>query len=128
MLEPLWGYLRIAEELYKGNGSAASAWNFGPADDDAWPVARIVEKMVAAWGGSAQWLLDPDPGAHEAGYLKLDASKARAELGWRPSLRIGTTLEWLVDWYRAQDRGENMHAYTLQQIQVYEHLVLQQHT
>lgn len=123
VLEPLWGYIRIAEELFKGNSSAATAWNFGPADDDAWPVGRIAEKMVQVWGDGAQWILDADPGAHEAGYLKLDASKARAELGWHPSLHIGTTLEWLVNWYRAQDRGEDMHAYTLQQIAAYEALL-----
>ena len=68
-------------------------------------------------------MLDPDPGAHEAGYLKLDASKARAELGWHPSLRIGTTLEWLVDWYQAHARGEEMQAYTLRQIEQYEALL-----
>ena len=125
VLEPLWGYIRIAEELYKGNSTAAGAWNFGPADDDAWPVGRIAEKMVQVWGDGAQWILDADPGAHEAGYLKLDASKARAELGWHPSLHIGTTLEWLVNWYRAQDRGEDMHRYTLQQISAYETLLQQ---
>lgn len=123
VLEPLWGYMRIAEELYKGNSGCATAWNFGPADDDAWPVARIAEKMVQVWGDGAKWVLDPDPGAHEAGYLKLDASKARADLGWHPSLSIGTTLEWLVNWYRAHQKGEDMHAYTVQQIEDYEALL-----
>ena len=123
VLEPLWGYMRLAEELYNGNAAAAAAWNFGPQDDDAWPVSRIVEKMVAVWGNGASWVLDPDPGVHEAGYLKLDASKARAELGWRPSLRMDTTLEWLVQWYRAQAAGEDMHALTLQQIEQYETLL-----
>lgn len=120
VLEPLWGYIRLAEELYKGNTACASAFNFGPQDDDAWPVARMAQKMVEVWGDGAEWVLDPDPGAHEAGYLKLDASKARAELGWHPSLRIDTTLEWLVQWYRAQAAGQDMHAYTLAQIEAYE--------
>ena len=125
VLEPLWGYIRLAEQLYKGDAACATAWNFGPHDDDAWPVSRIVDKMVDAWGGDAQWILDADPGAHEAGYLKLDASKARAQLGWHPSLRIGTTLEWLVSWYRAHAAGEDMHAYTLAQIGNYETLLRQ---
>jgi CDP-glucose 4,6-dehydratase len=125
VLEPLWGYVRLAEELYKGNGACATGWNFGPQDDDAWPVARIAEKMVNVWGDGAQWVLDPDPGAHEAGYLKLDASKARQQLGWHPSMRIGTTLEWLVQWYRAHQAGEDMHAYTLAQIADYEALLRQ---
>jgi CDP-glucose 4,6-dehydratase len=123
VLEPLWGYIRLAEELYKGNTSAAAGWNFGPQDDDAWPVSRIVEKMVEVWGDGARWVLDPDPGVHEAGYLKLDASKARAELGWRPSLRMDTTLEWLVRWYRAHAAGDDMHALTLDQITDYEALL-----
>ncbi len=125
VLEPVWGYMRIAEEIFKGNASAATAWNFGPADDDAWPVRRIAEKMVQVWGDGAKWTLDPDPGAHEAGYLKLDASKARAELGWHPSLRIGTTLEWLVEWYKAQQRGADMQAFTMAQIADYEGLLKQ---
>ncbi len=125
VLEPLWGYTRLAEQLYKGDAACATAWNFGPQDDDAWPVSRIVEKMVDVWGGDAQWVLDADPGAHEAGYLKLDASKARAQLGWHPSLRIGTTLEWLVSWYRAHAAGDDMHAYTLAQISDYETLLRQ---
>lgn len=125
VLEPLWGYVRLAEELYKGNVSAASGWNFGPSDDDAWPVGRIAEKMVSVWGDNARWILDADPGVHEAGYLKLDASKARAELGWHPSLRIGTSLEWLVDWYKRWQAGEDMHALTLQQIRNYEALLKQ---
>ena len=125
VLEPLWGYIRLAEELYKGNAACASAWNFGPHDDDAWPVERIAQKMVEVWGDGAKWKLDPDPGAHEAGYLKLDPSKARAELGWHPSLRISTTIEWLVNWYRAHGRGEDMQAYTLKQIEAYESLLQQ---
>ncbi len=123
VLEPLWGYIRLAEELYKGNTAAASSWNFGPQDDDAWPVSRIVERMVAVWGDGAKWVLDAAPGAHEAGYLKLDASKARAELGWRPSLRMDTTLEWLVQWYRAHAAGDDVHALTLKQIADYEALL-----
>jgi CDP-glucose 4,6-dehydratase len=123
VLEPLWGYMRLAEELYQGNVAAATGWNFGPADDDAWPVGRIAAKMTDFWGEGAKWTLDPDPGVHEAGYLKLDASKARTELGWRPSLHIDTTLEWLVTWYKAWQKGEDMHALTLQQITEYEKLL-----
>ncbi len=126
VLEPLWGYIRLAEELYKGNAACASAWNFGPHDEDAWPVGRIAEKMVQVWGDGARWKLDPDPGAHEAGYLKLDPSKARAVLGWQPSLRIGTTIEWLVEWYRAHGRGQDMQAYTLDQIAQYEGILRNQ--
>ena len=69
-------------------------------------------------------MLDPDPGVHEAGYLKLDASRARADLGWTPHLRLETALEWLVQWYRAWQSGADMHAFTLAQIAAYESLLI----
>jgi CDP-glucose 4,6-dehydratase len=78
--------------------------------------------MVQFWGSNASWKLDPDPGAHEAGYLKLDASRARAELNWRPRLRLETALEWLVAWYKAWQSGADMHRFTLDQIAAYEDL------
>ncbi len=127
VLEPLWGYIRLAEELYKGSLSAAAGWNFGPRDEDAWPVARIAGTMADLWGNGARWVADAAPdadaGLHEAHFLKLDTSKARSELGWHPSLRMDTALEWLVSWYRAQAAGKDMHAYTLTQIAGYEALL-----
>ena len=122
VLEPLQGYITLAERLLVEPARYATAFNFGPSDDDAQSVGWIVEKMVDFWGDGAQWTLDPDPGAHEAGYLKLDASRARAELGWHPRLRLETTLHWLIDWYKAWQNGADMHAFTLQQIAAYEQL------
>ena len=122
VLEPLHGYLLLAEKLLTGAPRFATAFNFGPFDDDAQPVGSIVETMVNLWGDGAQWTLDPEPGVHEAGYLKLDASRARAELGWRPTLRLDTALEWTVAWYKAHAAGEPMQQYTLGQIAAYEQL------
>ncbi len=119
VLEPLYGYIRLAEQLLTHDPKFATAYNFGPADDDAQPVGWIVEKMTGFWGDDALWILDPDPGVHEAGYLKLDASKARAELRWQPRLRLETAIEWLVAWYRAWQRGADMQAVTLEQIENY---------
>jgi CDP-glucose 4,6-dehydratase len=84
--------------------------------------------MTGFWGEGASWVLDDDHGQHEAGYLRLDASRARYDLGWTPHLRLETALEWLVQWYRgwqsglgAQEstRGSEMQALTVSQISAY---------
>jgi CDP-glucose 4,6-dehydratase len=123
VLEPLAGYIALAEKLVSSDAARyATVFNFGPADDDAQPVSWIVEHMKKLWGGSAEWRLDDNPGAHEAGYLKLDASRAHTELDWHPRLRLETALEWLVEWYKAWQAGKDMHAFTLDQIEAYEKL------
>jgi len=123
VLEPLHGYILLAERLLTHDPRYATAFNFGPGEDDAQPVAWIVERMTKFWGDNASWVLDPDPGVHEAGYLKLDASRAHVELGWQPRLNLETALEWLVAWYKAEKNGEDMHEFTLAQISAYESLV-----
>lgn len=123
VLEPIHGYIMLAERLLAGEEAFASAFNFGPGDGDAWPVERIADRMVAAWGEGAKWIRDADPGVHEAGVLRLDASKARAVLQWQPCLKIETALEWVIDWYREWERGEAMKEFTLAQIIRYEGLV-----
>jgi CDP-glucose 4,6-dehydratase len=122
VLEPLSGYLALAERLLAGESHFASAWNFGPWDDDAWPVEKIAAAMVDRWGEGASWTIDNAPTVHEAGYLKLDSSKARAELEWIPQLRLKNALEWVIDWYKASGSGADMQALTTKQIAEYESL------
>jgi CDP-glucose 4,6-dehydratase len=122
VLEPLLGYIQLAEKLLTHDPIYATAYNFGPFDDDAQPVGWIAEHMTTFWGDGATWAVDEDPSVHEAGYLKLDASRARAELGWSPRLRLEPTLRWLVEWYKAWQSGADMHTFTLQQIAAYEAL------
>jgi len=122
VLEPLHGYMLLAEKLLSGEPRYATAFNFGPSDDDAQSVGWIVEKMVGFCGDDAEWVLDPEPGVHEAGYLKLDASRARTELAWHPRLRLVMAIQWLVEWYKAQAAGEDMQRFTLAQIEQYEKL------
>jgi CDP-glucose 4,6-dehydratase len=123
VLEPLHGYILLAEQLLGSEATKHStAYNFGPSDDDAQTVEWIVERMTQAWGDGASWHLDAEAGVHEAGYLKLDASRARAELGWAPKLRLAQALDWLVAWYRAHQAGADMQAFTLEQIAAYEAL------
>ncbi|MEM7325506.1 MAG: CDP-glucose 4,6-dehydratase, partial [Actinomycetota bacterium] len=102
-------------------GTAAEGWNFGPADRDARPVGWMVERMAERWGSDASWRVERD-GPHEATLLKLDCSKARNRLGWSPRLDLETTLDWLVDWYRAHLDGEDMLVMTRKQIADYEAL------
>jgi CDP-glucose 4,6-dehydratase len=122
VLEPLQGYLTLAERLLGQNpASFSTAYNFGPADEDARPVAWIADRMTRFWGDNAAWVPDEDPNApHEATYLKLDTSRARHDLLWKPKLRLETALEWLVTWYRTwQSSPDAIQALTLSQIAVY---------
>jgi CDP-glucose 4,6-dehydratase len=116
VLEPLSGYLTLAERMWSSKVEYASAWNFGPNDQDAKPVAWIVERITGLWGEGAQWKLDTVQHPHEAHYLKLDSSKSRAGLGWTPMLDLSETLTWIVDWYKAHSRNEDMRSYTETQI------------
>ena len=120
VLEPLAGYIALAEHLLQDAAGFAGAWNFGPADDDAWQVSRIADAVAALWGDGAKWVRDAAETPHEASYLKLDSSKARSLLGWRPALPIDIALRWLVEWFAAWRRGEDMQAFTLSQIAEYQ--------
>jgi CDP-glucose 4,6-dehydratase len=123
VLDPLHGYISLAEKLLGEDGARyATAFNFGPADEDARQVSWIAARMAEAWGDGAMWTVNEDSGAHEAEHLKLDASRARNELGWSPHLALSDALVWLVRWYRSQLAGEEMRAYTLNQITEYNSL------
>ncbi|QKY05609.1 CDP-glucose 4,6-dehydratase [Janthinobacterium lividum] len=120
VLEPLSGYLTLAEKLYTEGPVHAEGWNFGPYDTDAKPVEWIVERMTQEWGAGASWTLDGQDHPHEATYLKLDCSKARGQLGWHPRWDIGQTIAKIVEWHKACDQGADMRAMTLAQIVTYQ--------
>ncbi len=119
VLEPLRGYLQVAENLYNGDRQSAGPWNFGPVDEDCLPVAWLARELSLKWGREVQWEADRIPHPHEDTFLKLDCSKARALLGWAPVLRLADGLEWITDWYQAMDAGADMRAVTLAQIERY---------
>jgi CDP-glucose 4,6-dehydratase len=123
VLEPLRGYLMLAERLQEDGGRFASAWNFGPADSDARPVSWIANELVRLWGNPAEW--NKDAGIHppEAHYLKLDASKTQAGLDWHPVVSLTLALDWIVEWYRAFLKGEDLRRLTQAQIERYETLL-----
>jgi CDP-glucose 4,6-dehydratase len=123
VLEPLHGYIRLAEKLLTQDPRYATAYNFGPAEADAQSVAWIAERMTGYWGDGASWTLDKSESPHEAGYLKLDASRAQADLAWRPRLSLDSALDLLVQWYRAWKSNADMHSFTIAQISSYESLL-----
>ena len=122
VLEPLHGYILLAEQLLAGRSQFASAFNFGPSEADAWPVERIATNLANMWGEGAAWTRDDQPSVHEAHYLRLDSSKARKELGWQPCLTIEVALEWTLDWYRLWQQGADMQQQSCADIARYEQL------
>lgn len=120
VLEPLSGYLALAERLSSDPRHFGEAWNFGPASDEARPVSWVVDRLCEFWGDGAHWVPDPGTHPHEAGLLQVDASKARARLGWTPRLSLEGGLRWTVDWYRRVAAGEDAAALTLEQIERFE--------
>jgi CDP-glucose 4,6-dehydratase len=120
VLEPLSGYLTLAEKLYTEGPVHAEGWNFGPHDTDAKPVEWIIERMTQEWGAGASWSLDGQNHPHEATYLKLDCSKARGQLGWHPRWDIGQTIAKIVEWHKAFDQSLDMRELSQAQITTYQ--------
>ncbi|MFT4172259.1 MAG: CDP-glucose 4,6-dehydratase [Rhodocyclaceae bacterium] len=116
VLEPLSGYLALAQRLYGEGQTFAEGWNFGPHDDDARPVQWIVEHMVEAWGSGSRWQLDDANHPHEANYLKLDISKAKARLDWQPRWPLAIALHKIVEWHQSWLEQGDMRQKCLQQI------------
>lgn len=119
VLEALSGYLSIGTRLLEGRDDMATAWNFGPSDDDASPVSWIVDQMLAAWGSYSGWEQPPAPQPHEAVLLRLDSSKARSELGWKPRLGLSEALTNIVDWHKHAASGGDAREISLRQIDEY---------
>ena len=123
VLDPLAGYLALGQRLLNNEMKCATAWNFGPSDEETWTVGQVADVMASKWSNGAKWETDGSPSHHEASYLKLDASKARAELDWAPRLNLENTLKWVVDWFRAWHKNCDMREFTSRQISAYEQLL-----
>ena len=120
VLEPLRGYLSLAERMYVEGSSYAEPFNFGPREDDAQPVEWIVQQLANKWGDDAKWRVDGLHHPHEASLLLLDVSKAAHRLAWRPALNLDEGLQLTVDWVRANFDGQDMHVFTGTQISDYQ--------
>jgi CDP-glucose 4,6-dehydratase len=113
----------LGERLSQDAPKFASGWNFGPADADAKPVSWIADGLTRLWGSEASWARDEGVHPREAHFLKLDASKAKVSLDWRPVLPLSQALDWIVEWYRGFQNGVDLHRLTCAQIEQYEALL-----
>lgn len=119
VLEPLSGYLLLAERLYRDGMVFAEAWNFGPREEDAQPVQWICEKLSECWGAGSDWSLSDGEHPHEAHYLKLDCSKAKMRLGWQPVWDLEQTLARIVVWHKSWLADSAVKQHTLEEIKEY---------
>lgn len=120
VLEPLSGYLVLAQHLFEDGSSFAEGWNFGPKDEDCKPVSWILDKMVENWGNGAKWELDKNNNPHEAEYLKLDCSKAALKLNWYPKWNLEYTLESIIRWHQNYIAQVNVQEQCLLEIALYQ--------
>jgi CDP-glucose 4,6-dehydratase len=117
VLEPLGGYLLLAEQLCKRGPEVASGWNFGPHEEDARAVGSVAGELARLWGEAAAWRPAGGSHPHEARHLRLDCAKARTLLDWRPRIGLDEALAWTVEWYREWRGGGDMRAVTARQIE-----------
>lgn len=125
VLDPLYGYLTLAQRLYEQGQAFSGAWNFGPDSQDALPVHAIVERMAGLWGPQASWNLQEGEHPHEAMTLKLDCHKAHTQLGWRSAMPLDMALEKTVQWYRAWLDGRDLNTLSREQIRQFQARILQ---
>ncbi|MEP1488981.1 MAG: CDP-glucose 4,6-dehydratase [Algibacter sp.] len=119
VLEPLSGYLVLAERLFEDRNKFAEGWNFGPKDEGCKSVQWILDKMVSSWGEGASWKLDENNNPHEAGFLKLDCSKAASKLKWIPNWNLEDTLDSIIQWHQNYIVGNDVKQLCLKEINKY---------
>ena len=119
VLEPLSGYLVLAEDLYQQGQEKVGAWNFGPREEDCKNVEWLLNRIIESWSKPASWALDKGANPHEAKFLKLDCSKAEFYLNWKPRWHAEETIIKIVAWHEAWKDGQNMQDYCLQEINEY---------
>lgn len=120
VLEPLGGYLLLAQKLYQSGSDYTGAWNFGPRDDDIKTVKWLVQYISGLWGEANSWITDEGSHPYEANYLMLDCSRAQKQLGWRAQWNLELALGKTVQWYKAYYSHADMLKISLEQIAAYE--------
>lgn len=120
VLESLNGYLCLAQKLYGDGSQYAEAWNFGPDDKDCRTVEFLVKELCKQWGERAQYSIIDSDGPHEAGYLKLDCSKALIALKWKPKWNLQKAIENTIEWFKVYKEKGNVVECCLKQIEQFE--------
>lgn len=120
VLEPLYGYLLLAQSLFNDPAKYSDSWNFGPEESDAVTVSDLLDRFSEVWGAGPLWRLDSHVHPHEAGLLKIDCTKAKTVLGWHPQWNLDRALELTARWYRAFQSADDLRAITLEQISSYQ--------
>ena len=121
VLEPLSGYLVLAQALYEHDIDFNGAWNFGPNDADDRSVQDVIDLLINQWGSAASWLQDGQPASHEAHFFKLDCSKARQKLAWNARWSLEKAIEAIVQWQDAFRKRGDIYSVMLSQIKDYQH-------
>jgi CDP-glucose 4,6-dehydratase len=120
VLEPLQGYMLLAEKLFEGKQEFASAWNFGPEDEDAKPVGYILDEIRAIWADKVNWKIAEGEHPHETSLLKLDIDKAKTQLNWKPKLNLPDSLMLTTEWFLGFKENQDLTELTSRQIKFYE--------
>jgi CDP-glucose 4,6-dehydratase len=123
VLEPLAGYLTLAERLFRDPERWGGGWNFGPDERDIRPVSEVIDTLAGAWGGAPGWERDGAEHPHEAQLLRLDVTKSRTVLGWRPRLDLSSAVGMCAEWYKAVGSGADARDISLRHIERYEALL-----
>jgi CDP-glucose 4,6-dehydratase len=119
VLDPLSGYIQLAELLATRGNDFAEAWNFGPDSEDEYTVNWIVEQMAKSWGKDAKWKVDKDNHPHEANYLKLNCKKANNNLNWFPKWNLSQSLKKIIEWHKPENSMYSINQICLSQIDEY---------
>ena len=123
VLDPLNGYLTLVEKLWSSGSEFSEGWNFGPLESDEKPVKWIVEKIIKSWSKDIKCDISSDINPHEESHLRLNCIKANSRLGWMPKLNLEQGLEWITEWYKQYEQGNNMKYITEQQIDKFQKLL-----
>jgi CDP-glucose 4,6-dehydratase len=117
VLEPLSGYMLLAEKLFSGEKDFSDAWNFGPEDGDSKPVGWILDEIKTLWAEKVNWEIAAGNHPHETNLLKLDSTKAKEKLQWQPKMSLNEGLNMTVDWYKAFGNNSDLSQATRNQIE-----------